>query len=83
MLNIEWLDRKSRMRRESHVRFCESFWGWFPRATRQLSLRLSRRIRGPSSSLKRQRASRVAGCIQPLGAGAEQHSQEGKKQPGV
>jgi hypothetical protein len=29
-----WLDDRSRMRRESHVRFCESLWGQFLGATR-------------------------------------------------
>jgi hypothetical protein len=49
----------------------------------QLAPITPRRIRGPSSALKRQRSSRVFFCIETLGAGAEQHSQEGKKQPGV
>jgi len=49
----------------------------------KLSWCLSRRIRGPSSLLKRQRAIRVFIWIQTLGAAPEQHSQEGKKQPGV
>ena len=30
----QWLDNKSRMNREVHVRFCERLWGWFPGPTR-------------------------------------------------
>ena len=33
-----WLDDRSRMRREPHVRFCESFWGQFLGATRLLTM---------------------------------------------
>jgi len=34
---VHWLDRKSRMKREFHVRFCERLEGWFLWSTRQLS----------------------------------------------
>jgi len=33
---VHWLDRKSRMKREFHVRFCERLEGWFLWSTRQL-----------------------------------------------
>src|SRR5580658_3149495 len=38
------LDRRSRMRRESHVRFCEGAGGQFPRATRLVVLHKDRMV---------------------------------------
>ena len=34
---VHWLDRKSRMKREFHVRFCERLEGWFLWSTRQFT----------------------------------------------
>jgi hypothetical protein len=47
----QWLDNKSRMNREVHVRFCERLWGWFPGPTRP-SRQLTQGVNSQNIGLK-------------------------------